>query len=76
MKVVHDLKKDKTMNLLIRFGWMGLLVSMAFCGEVFAQGPRDENAAKKFGWLSNYQEGLATAKKTGKPMMLVFRCIP
>ena len=45
-------------------------------GKVSAQGNRDENAAKKFGWLSNYQEGLASAKKSGKPIMLVFRCIP
>jgi len=76
MHMVHDLEKGMIMNVLIRYAWLGLMVCMTFCGELLAQGPRDENAAKKFGWLSNYQEGLATAKKTGKPIMLVFRCIP
>lgn len=41
-----------------------------------AQGPRDENSARKHGWLSNYPEALKAARNTGKPIMLVFRCIP
>ncbi len=30
----------------------------------------------KFGWHADYSEAKAEAKRTGKPMMLVFRCEP
>lgn len=30
----------------------------------------------RFGWLTNYAQGIAEAKRTGKPMLLVFRCDP
>jgi hypothetical protein len=32
--------------------------------------------AAKFGWHTNYAAAKAEAKRTGKPMMLVFRCEP
>jgi hypothetical protein len=28
------------------------------------------------GWFSDYREARAEAARTGKPMMLVFRCVP
>jgi hypothetical protein len=64
------------MSGLLRIGLLGFMLCHLLEGKVSAQGNRDENAARKFGWLSNYQEGLASAKKSGKPIMLVFRCIP
>ncbi len=30
----------------------------------------------KFGWYTDYAAGKAEAKRTGKPMLLVFRCEP
>jgi len=40
------------------------------------QGRRSNQSAASFGWSSNYQESLATARRTDKPLMIVFRCIP
>ena len=31
---------------------------------------------KQHGWFTDYAAAKAEAKKTGKPMMLVFRCDP
>jgi hypothetical protein len=30
----------------------------------------------KHGWYSSYAQGKAEAKRTGKPLMVVFRCEP
>ena len=43
-------------------------------GPLPAQG-RDANAGK-YGWLSSLEEGKAQARKTGKPLMVVIRCVP
>ena len=32
--------------------------------------------AFNYGWLSSLSEGKALAKKTGKPLMVVIRCVP
>jgi hypothetical protein len=33
-------------------------------------------SAQKGGWLASYAEAKRQAKNTGKPIMLVFRCVP
>jgi hypothetical protein len=40
--------------------------------------PRDRGDADaaKYGWISNLDEGIAQAAKSGKPLMVVFRCVP
>lgn len=35
----------------------------------------DGNGAR-FGWLSSLEEGKTEARKTGKPLMVVLRCVP
>ena len=40
-----------------------------------AQSPRKIDPAK-YGWLGDYNAALAEAKRTGKPIFLVFRCEP
>jgi hypothetical protein len=30
----------------------------------------------RYGWYTNYADGKAEANRTGKPIMLVFRCDP
>lgn len=41
------------------------------------QGPRgSEPNPAKYGWLSSLEEGKAQAKKIGKPLMVVLRCVP
>jgi hypothetical protein len=54
-----------------------LLAAFIFGGLALAsaQPPGRPNAAQH-GWLSNYRQGLEQARETGKPLMLVFRCVP
>ena len=49
-----------------------LLVSDA---SVQAQRRRGEDGGR-FGWLSSLEAGKAEAKKNGKPLMVVLRCVP
>ena len=32
--------------------------------------------AARHGWVADYSKGLAEARRTGKPIFLVFRCEP
>lgn len=41
-----------------------------------AQAQRRGDDAAAHGWESNYQAGLETARRTGRPLMVVFRCVP
>lgn len=34
------------------------------------------SGASRYGWRQSYSQAKAEAKKTGKPIMLVFRCVP
>ena len=36
----------------------------------------DKVDAKKYGWRTDYAAANAEAKRTGKPMLVVFRCEP
>lgn len=63
------------MKILSGFALWFLLVLVA-PSLTHAQGPRNDNAARNHGWLTNYPEALKVARQTGKPIMLVFRCIP
>jgi hypothetical protein len=60
---------------------LSLFTLLATCIGLFgdslamAHSPRDDRS-KEFGWLASYSQGKALAKKTGKPMMVVFRCVP
>lgn len=38
--------------------------------------PRWQREAREYGWLTDYQTAKDRAKETGKPIMLVFRCVP
>jgi hypothetical protein len=41
---------------------------------VAGQGKGGDGA--RYGWLSSLEEGRAQARKTGKPLMVVIRCVP
>ena len=34
------------------------------------------DASGKYGWVGSLTEGKAQAKKSGKPLMVVLRCVP
>ena len=44
--------------------------------SVMAQRRRGDLDARRFGWLSSLEEGKAEARKSGKPLMVVLRCVP
>ena len=50
-----------------------LLVLLATAAPVAAQ---DRGPPRAFGWQSDYAAARAEAKRTGKPIFLVFRCEP
>ena len=52
-----------------------LAVGCVMLAHTQAQGPKSQLAVKH-GWLLNYEQGRALARKTGKPLMVVFRCEP
>lgn len=43
---------------------------------VTAAQPSKRPDPTKFGWLTDYNAALAEAKRSGKPIFLVFRCEP
>jgi hypothetical protein len=53
------------------FALLGVLV---LTGNADAGAPKPDPT--KFGWYTDYIAAKAEAKRTGKPMMLVFRCEP
>ena len=47
---------------------------LLLAGNADAQKPRPDPT--KFGWYTDYNAAKNEAKRSGKPMMLVFRCEP
>jgi hypothetical protein len=41
-----------------------------------AQPRRGEPQAARYGWLPSLEVGQAQARRTGKPLMVVIRCVP
>jgi hypothetical protein len=56
---------------LVVFGAAGLMGSPGL-----AQKGKGKAGGGGFGWLSSLSEGKAQARKTGKPLMVVIRCVP
>ena len=53
---------------------MSLAATLAVAAAIetaSAQAPQDEIV-----WLESYDEALAEAKRSGKPILLTFRCVP
>ncbi len=42
----------------------------------FGGRPGRNDPAARYGWLSSLEAGKAQARKSGKPLMVVFRCVP
>ena len=57
---------------LVVFGAAGLIGSPALAQK----GKGKFGNGGGFGWLSSLSEGKAQARKTGKPLMVVIRCVP
>ncbi len=57
-----------------RFAFAGLILGLV-AAQSHAQGGWQETA-HRHGWFLDYAKAKAEAKKTGKPLMVVFRCVP
>ncbi len=62
---------------------MGVLLALGFVvladASLFAQprgGRRGDPQASRYGWLPTLAEGKAQARKSGKPLLVVIRCVP
>lgn len=58
-----------------------LLALTVFVGDLSAQPRRDSRAGRSGSsgqptWIMDYDQGRELARKTGKPLMVVFRCVP
>lgn len=53
----------------------GLLVGLSASGHSLAAAgqPSEDDTLE---WLGNYEEALALAKETGRPLLVEFRCSP
>lgn len=60
-------------TLTFGFAWAALLLAFAPAALAQSQGTR---LAPSKGWLNDLAKGKALAAKTGKPLMVVFRCDP
>jgi hypothetical protein len=54
---------------------IAILAVLTGAAAVLAQSPASKIAPSK-GWLNDLSTGRVQAKKTGKPLMVVFRCDP
>ncbi len=55
---------------------LALLVLGGLASPVAAQRQRLSPQAARYGWSGDYQQARELARKTGKPIFLVFRCVP
>jgi hypothetical protein len=57
---------------------LGLFLSSDATVHAQRRGPRrgDDVQAGQYGWLSSLAAGRAEAQRSGKPLMVVIRCVP
>ena len=53
-----------------------IALALAAAGPAVAQQQRPSQFMAKYGWYANLDQARAEAKRTGKPIFLVFRCEP
>lgn len=52
------------------------LMTASLVTTAYAQGPPLSLKATEHGWTSDYDQARIDAKKTNRPLMVVFRCVP
>jgi hypothetical protein len=55
--------------------WLAL-ASVALAEQPLRAQPRGDPQAARYGWISDLEQGRALARKSGKPLMVVIRCLP
>ena len=57
-------------------GFIALLLGGLSVSPAFAQRGRVRDDAARYGWTDDLPAALKEAKRTGKPVVVVLRCIP
>lgn len=56
------------------------LIALALCGQhpasVSAQKGKFHDGAERYGWTGDLPAAMKEAKRTGKPVVVILRCIP
>lgn len=58
---------------------MPLAASLVLVAPLIAEaqgGRRGEPSPAKYGWFGSLETGKSEARRTGKPLMVVLRCVP
>ena len=75
-----DRRLQLILVILVVLAGIQFAVSRDSRQSIFAQGRRalriSAAAAGEFGWLADYEQAKTIAKQTGKPLMVVIRCVP
>jgi hypothetical protein len=67
----------KRMTKVLGLAAVAVLLSWAWAEHADAQGDGGwQREATRYGWQLDYQAAKDVARRTGKPLMVVFRCIP
>ncbi len=59
-----------------RYFLIGLVGCAFTTNAAFAQNSAASKVAPSKGWLSDFSSARVQAQKTGKPLMVIFRCDP
>jgi hypothetical protein len=62
--------------MAMRLALLALAVIALSDASLLAQGRRGDWQAGENGWIFNLESGKARARTTGKPLMVVVRCVP
>jgi hypothetical protein len=60
----------------LRVVFLTLVMVTLADASVMAQPRRGDQPAGAHGWIFNLEEGKALARTSGKPLMVVVRCVP
>jgi hypothetical protein len=70
-------KQETSMPMRLLIGGLAAAGCLLAAGNVLASDSQKiGKLAIQKGWLSDYRQGLAEARKTGRPLFVVFRCQP
>lgn len=61
---------------MMRVVFLALGIVALADASLLAQPRRGDRAAAEYGWIFSLEEGRALARSSGKPLMVVIRCVP
>jgi hypothetical protein len=71
-----SLGETRMRSLAVAVAAMGFAGWLTGPASAQPKGGRFGPNAAAYGWLSSLEEGKSQARRTGKPLMVVIRCVP